>query len=472
MKNIQKYFLATVILLGTLMMFCGIAVYAQEAPISDVDTGMDSYQAIHWAVDNGFMKLTDGKFIPAASISRAEAAEMISLIRKDGDSLVTPGASTFKDVDSSNVNFKYIEGEKAYFMVGDGNFNPEGNLTREEASAAAVKLFWSVKDQMSDQNSSQGQSGDKNNDNGSSVQSDEDATTVDEDSDGTDLAQDNDGSTVDQGNYGEDAQAAVQDDFSDNDHESNSLELDNNTDQDYSIDYYVKDGESIAPELLKYVSYVLSIQLIPLRAEEDGMYFDGKKPITREDLAVLLYNSSLNSNGDDNAKNWLDKQTDSETTEAAISVANGYLKINFNGQPKNYQAKLYHESDNSAISSGYFFEYRIDKDKSTDAIDFMLPLSTAEGTKFDVTSDDAILATLGGFSAIYSDGKNNKYSFGYPEGDEGTIKHVDSSIKIAITHFDSEPGGYISGTLQGRIQVDQSTTYTLSEGEFRMDMTK
>ena len=110
---------------------------------SDVDTNDWYYSNVMRAVELGILSgYTDGTFKPMNNITRRDFAIMLAQsLGHDNDEKAT---SPFKDVADSDYGVSSI----AYLYeneitVGDsnGNFNPDANITRQEAAIMLVKAF-------------------------------------------------------------------------------------------------------------------------------------------------------------------------------------------------------------------------------------------------------------------------------------------------------------------------------------------
>ena len=122
-------------------------VYTLKATIaeqfSDIDEGDWYYNNVLRAVDLGILSgYSDGTFKPNNNITRCDFA--IMLAQALGHSNSDPATSPFKDVADndygvSSIAYLYEQG----ITAGDdkGNFNPDANITRQEAAIFLAKAF-------------------------------------------------------------------------------------------------------------------------------------------------------------------------------------------------------------------------------------------------------------------------------------------------------------------------------------------
>ncbi|RXZ83409.1 S-layer homology domain-containing protein [Paenibacillaceae bacterium] len=109
----------------------------------------------HWAerelgmmVAYKALDLTDGKVNPNAIVTRGEVIKMLVLSMNSGrrpyyEAMNSSADASFKDVGSSNAYFLYVESavEQNLIDKGDGSFNPEGKVTREEMAELIVRAL-------------------------------------------------------------------------------------------------------------------------------------------------------------------------------------------------------------------------------------------------------------------------------------------------------------------------------------------
>ena len=119
-----------------------------ETPFADVDGHMYYAQAIAWAANTGIVKGdgNTGNFRPNDEISRAEfAAIMMRYAQKAGDDTVVEDGALDAYVDADQVP-AWFQGEVSWAVeagimgVGTDVINPNGEITRAEVAAMAVRL--------------------------------------------------------------------------------------------------------------------------------------------------------------------------------------------------------------------------------------------------------------------------------------------------------------------------------------------
>ena len=119
-----------------------------ETPFSDVDGHMYYAQAIAWAADAGIVKGdgNTGSFRPNDEVSRSEfAAIMMRYAQKAGDDTVVEDGALDGYADADQVP-AWFENEVAWAVeagimgVGTDVINPNGEITRAEVAAMAIRL--------------------------------------------------------------------------------------------------------------------------------------------------------------------------------------------------------------------------------------------------------------------------------------------------------------------------------------------
>lgn len=111
----------------------------------------------HWAqrelelmVAYKALDLQDGKVNPNAVITRGEMIKMLVLAMNQGspiyygsDGMKSDAAASFSDVATSSNYFAYVETavQQQLIDVGDGTFNPEGKVDREEMAELIVRAL-------------------------------------------------------------------------------------------------------------------------------------------------------------------------------------------------------------------------------------------------------------------------------------------------------------------------------------------
>ena len=133
MKKIFAIVLSIIMLAGA-----AVAVFSADdaSPFKDVKTSRWSYEAIKYAVEKGYMNgVGDGKFDPAGNVTRGMAVTV--LYRKEG-SPETEWRADFTDVKSGKYYSKAVIWAKDNGIVNgvtDTTFDPNGYLTREQLAA-------------------------------------------------------------------------------------------------------------------------------------------------------------------------------------------------------------------------------------------------------------------------------------------------------------------------------------------------
>ncbi|MBR3990885.1 MAG: S-layer homology domain-containing protein, partial [Clostridia bacterium] len=127
MKKIISLILTALMLAGT------AAVFVDESPFSDVKTSRWSYEAIQYAVEQGYMNgIGDGKFDPAGSMTRGMVVTV--LYRREGSPEVT-FRNDFSDVKAGKYYSDAViwaKDEGVVNGVTETTFEPNGKITREQ----------------------------------------------------------------------------------------------------------------------------------------------------------------------------------------------------------------------------------------------------------------------------------------------------------------------------------------------------
>ncbi len=109
----------------------------------------------HWAekqlelmVAYKALDLEDGKVSPNAQVTRGELIKMLVLARNSGGpierySTANQEKASFKDVAADSAYFAYVESalEQNLIDVGDGSFNPEGKVSRDDMAELIVRAL-------------------------------------------------------------------------------------------------------------------------------------------------------------------------------------------------------------------------------------------------------------------------------------------------------------------------------------------
>lgn len=138
-------------LLSTLIAFIcasclmSLAAYATDITIKDVANTDEAYSQIQWAVNQGYMGLSLGKFMPNNNVKRNEFTVILAKLNGDIKSLDNPKTSSFLDVAPKDQFFRYIETEKSYMTYTKNTkgyfFKPLTFLTREDAALSIVRVL-------------------------------------------------------------------------------------------------------------------------------------------------------------------------------------------------------------------------------------------------------------------------------------------------------------------------------------------
>ena len=114
----------------------------KKAMFKDVPASHPYFKEISYLVENKYITgYGDGTFRPEQTLSRAHGAVIISrALKLDTSKIKDPG---FKDVNASHTYYKEIAAiQNAGIMDGsNGNFNPEGKLTRAQMAKIITNSF-------------------------------------------------------------------------------------------------------------------------------------------------------------------------------------------------------------------------------------------------------------------------------------------------------------------------------------------
>lgn len=108
----------------------------------------------HWAerelqlmIDYKALDLEDGKVRPNQTVTRGELIKMLVLAMNGGSRnmpmIMASGKASFQDVAADSSYFTYVESALASNLIdkGDGSFNPEGKVNREEMAELIVRAL-------------------------------------------------------------------------------------------------------------------------------------------------------------------------------------------------------------------------------------------------------------------------------------------------------------------------------------------
>ena len=107
---------------------------------NDVASGRWSYNAIQWAVETGIVEIgSEGNFLPAKPITRAEIAVM--LVRAEG--WIDIADNIFNDIEDHPYHDDILIAVEAGIFRGypDGSFGPDRTAAREEVVTALVRYL-------------------------------------------------------------------------------------------------------------------------------------------------------------------------------------------------------------------------------------------------------------------------------------------------------------------------------------------
>lgn len=102
-----------------------------------------SYEALEYAMDAGLINgFTDGTLRPEAPLTRAQMAAI--MVRQYGDGETKGDLSEFVDLDANEWYYPYVEeavGLGFFKGNGDGHFNPDTDLTRQESFVVVCRVL-------------------------------------------------------------------------------------------------------------------------------------------------------------------------------------------------------------------------------------------------------------------------------------------------------------------------------------------
>lgn len=143
-KSMRIGMLIFTVLTG-LLLSCFSMTSAKEITIKDVLETDETYSQIQWVLDQNYMSLSLGRFLPNNYVKRNEFALILSKLVGDVASLSNPVKPFFTDVKRNDQYYRYIETEKQYMSYSKNGkgyvFKPNTFLTREEAALSIVKIM-------------------------------------------------------------------------------------------------------------------------------------------------------------------------------------------------------------------------------------------------------------------------------------------------------------------------------------------
>lgn len=102
-----------------------------------------SYEALEYAMDAGLINgFTDGTLRPEAPLTRAQMAAI--MVRQYGDGTTKGDLSEFIDLNANEWYYPYVEeavGLGFFKGNGDGHFNPDSDLTRQESFVVVCRVL-------------------------------------------------------------------------------------------------------------------------------------------------------------------------------------------------------------------------------------------------------------------------------------------------------------------------------------------
>ena len=145
MKNLKKVLALALVFAMTLTLFAG-AAFTDQASI-----GVDYLDDVNMLVELGVLKgYANGEFRPENNVTRAEFAKMAYTLKYGADDqglLFSGSQSAFSDVEGvSSVAWakgyiNYCANQKIIAGVGNGKFNPGGNVTVAEAAKMLLVIL-------------------------------------------------------------------------------------------------------------------------------------------------------------------------------------------------------------------------------------------------------------------------------------------------------------------------------------------
>ena len=136
MRNLKK---VLVLVLALAMMLSLMVMGASAVAFTD-QSKIDSkhQEAVDMCVSLNIINgMTDGSFDPQGNVTREQMAKMICVLDNGGKEPQLSAGTTFSDVAADRWSNKYIESCAARGVVagvGDGKFNPSGNVTATQAA--------------------------------------------------------------------------------------------------------------------------------------------------------------------------------------------------------------------------------------------------------------------------------------------------------------------------------------------------
>ncbi len=425
MKHKLLVFFIVLALLFTVVPFNTLTVQAKEYSIKDMDEYDASYQSIQDVLNQGWMSLTLGRFYPDKNITRAEFTMILTKFNSQMKEAAKVRKISFQDVDIKDKFGKYIELQKnyvTYYKTRNGNyFKPDNYLTREDALVAIVKIL------------------------------------------------------------GYDTEDAVA----------------SGVESEVDIFELLEDSDKITPALKNAVAIGVTNELIDLYDSGKGVYLYPKKSITRKQLALLLSNAQNSKDfnkgdaeeltekvlpRDDSESTGQTEQSSSANKESkapsttkeklepedkAAASKENYLNIEVNGKNMSYKC-----GEMSSLTSYLTFKSDKYSNKNSFTFVFGFPSEVEEGDTLIIDSADTNAFFSYPMHINYTNVSGDEYSFGFPLGGgfmSNLQSHRSSKMIIQITGLEGK-GGYITGTMEGEIVVDDNESVSFTNGYFRIKL--
>lgn len=141
----QRRFTAFFIIFAFILVSMQGIGFSKEIVIKDVSKDDADYEKIAWVINQGYMNLVSGKFLPNTYVRRRDFAQILCKLSGDISNLANPVKPTFIDVSKKDPSYRYIETVKNYMTYYKSSkgvyFKPNSYLTREDAVYSIVKLL-------------------------------------------------------------------------------------------------------------------------------------------------------------------------------------------------------------------------------------------------------------------------------------------------------------------------------------------
>lgn len=135
----MKKIISSIVSLSFLLSFCPARVFSRG--FSDVDETCFAYEEINYLSDKGIIRgMGDGTFSPESFVTRADFAVMADRAME----LAGGESKEFSDVFASDYYYYSVKRAASAGIingVGNGEFKPKHNITREEAASILVRSY-------------------------------------------------------------------------------------------------------------------------------------------------------------------------------------------------------------------------------------------------------------------------------------------------------------------------------------------